>query len=1302
MVQTSLRAAAALLPVLFTILQANALIFELSPHANKRQTQHHRIAQKAKRAAPVLPATWAYLGCYTDGAARSLPAFGTVSATMTVDTCVALCDSQNYLYAGLEYSQECYCDNSIQNGGAAAADGCNMMCAGDATQTCGGGYRLSVYKSSKSLPAPLPSYNTWGYQGCYTDNTAARSLTVPMAVTGGMTPQKCLDACRGAGYTYAGMEYSVECYCGNAITNGGVAVTDGCTMTCAGNTQYICGGGNRLTLYKYGAAPVSSSTTTTTTSASTSTSTSTRTSTSTVSTVSSSTPSATPTGPITVPSYNGWTSRGCYVDSVANRALPVAMGVTGGAAAMTVEKCLDACKAAGYTFAGLEYAQECFCGSAMPTTAQATDGRCSMVCNGNNLEYCGGGNGLNLYSYGAVTSTSTSTAQSTQTTTTTSRSSTSTSTTPSATPTGPSVLATYGNWQSQGCWSDNPAARSLPVALAMNGAATVQKCADACYNAGYSYAGLEYAAECYCGSAVQNGGTVQDNSGCNMVCQADNLHYCGGPNRLNLYKYNGVVPTPTNPPPGGGGGGGGGGVTPLTTGLPGTWTYNACWVDNAYGRIFSLAQPASQTNSALSCISQCSAAGYKVAGLQYGNECWCGNHLQNAAVKATSEADCNMACPGDTTHACGGPNRLNVYAATATFPVYPVPTIKKANLPGSYQYLGCYAEAPGGLRVFDYLIESQTATTIDGCLNLCSSYGYPAASLEFGTQCFCGDPSQITTAQAPDGDCNIACTGSPTDYCGGVGKLLIYTWNMATNPLFVWNKPANTGRYELLIGGIVIPLIATLGINNKVNFMEKYGTGAPNSTGAYELDYSLANDYKKAWREMHVSSDVFCAANIVLPDRKGRILSVGGWSLDSTRGVRFYTPSGSPGVNGTTDWEEVYDSLHLQQGRWYPGAMVMANGSVLVVGGEEGSNGKPVPTLEILPKPAGGPTYLYMDWLFRTDPNNLYPFTYTMPAGGILVIYYNEARILDETTFATIRTLPTIPAAVNAAGGRTYPMSGVSMILPQKAPYTAPIEIIVCGGSSFGIALDNCASIQPEVAGAQWVLERMPTKRVMPLMVALPDGTYWIGGGAQQGVAGFGLAVKPNLQAQIYDPSQPRGKRFSILGSTSVARLYHSEAILLHDGRILVTGSDPQDNTNPQEYRMEVYVPPYLSSGLPQPSFTIATRDWVYGGQYQITVTLRTGTTSTMRVSLIGASSTTHGAVFGQRTFFPAFTCAGNVCTITAPPSVRICPLGWYQLFVLDGPTPSYSQWVRIGGDLAGLGNWPNAAGFTLPGVGAI
>lgn len=58
---------------------------------------------------------------------------------------------------------------------------------------------------------------------------------------------------------------------------------------------------------------------------------------------------------------------------------------------------------------------------------------------------------------------------------------------------------------------------------------------------------------------------------------------------------------------------------------------------------------------------------------------------------------------------------------------------------------------------------------------------------------------------------------------------------------------------------------------------------------------------------------------------------------------------------------------------------------MVVVGGETGSNGPPEPSLEILPTPAGGPTWKFLDYLNRTDPNNLYPFLHILPSGNIFI-----------------------------------------------------------------------------------------------------------------------------------------------------------------------------------------------------------------------------------------------------------------------------------------------------------------------------
>ncbi len=276
-------------------------------------------------------------------------------------------------------------------------------------------------------------------------------------------------------------------------------------------------------------------------------------------------------------------------------------------------------------------------------------------------------------------------------------------------------------------------------------------------------------------------------------------------------------------------------------------------------------------------------------------------------------------------------------------------------------------------------------------------------------------------------------------------------------------------------------------VHGKVTFTEKHGTGESNGTGAYELDLAEINNFSSAWREMvGMQTDVFCSAGLILPDKAGRQMTIGGWYGASNFGIRFYWPDGSPGVPGTNEWVEDPGVLTLQVPRWYPSAMVMANGSILIIGGEIASNAAEQPTLELLPA-TGVPdpttisgysnTTVYLDFLQRTAPFNLYPFICVIPS-GIFVAYFNEARILDENTFETIKTLPNMPGAVNEPfGGRTYQLEGTMVLLPQYAPYTDNLRVLICGGSTAitndGYPIDNCISAAPEDDEPVWVIERM-------------------------------------------------------------------------------------------------------------------------------------------------------------------------------------------------------------------------------------
>lgn len=881
-------------------------------------------------------------------------------------------------------------------------------------------------------------------------------------------------------------------------------------------------------------------------------------------------------------------------------------------------------------------------------------------------------------------------------------------------------------WYYEGCYTDTVAQRSLSVGTNVNGGMTNKGCQAACQSAGYTLAGTEYAGECFCDNQLRNSGGPAPNGevGCNMKCNGNQTEICGGTDRLTLFKfYTGQEssspspsPSPSLSPSVAAGGASSAPVVPsarvvssvssaapVATGVPKGFTYKGCYVDGPGYRIMNNQQPDDSAMTIGSCASKCATAGYSIAGMEYSTQCFCDNFIRQGGSLASSDTECNMPCGGSSSQKCGAGNRLSIWSNQTTLQVIKKP-IPVQNV-SDWTYQGCITDGGNGARVFPWQLVNATGNSPEWCLGKCKEYGYMAAGMEYGEECYCGDVEGIAKAgstKAPDSDCATACPGAPEAICGAGNRLTWYKWT--GTPLYVWQYPKGTaaGRYEFLVGGPIIPLIAQPGINGKVNLLEKHGTGAPNTTGAYEFDPSIGGDIFHAFRELKgLKTDVFCAAGLTMPDRAGRQINIGGWSVDSLFGVRIYWPDGKPGVNGTNDWQEDVNAVKLQQPRWYPTGMVMANGSILIVGGENGSNGPPVPNMEILP--TVGPIY-EADYLRQTDPYNLYPYLVVLPSGGIFIQYYNEARILDEVTLNTVKILPKVPGGVNdPKGGRTYPLEGSQVLLPQYYPYDKPLEVLICGGATLQPAwgIDNCVSIAPDAPNAQWTIERMPSRRVMSCMATLPDGTFLILNGAEIGAAGFGLGTNSNFNALLYDSRKPLHQRISMMANTTIARMYHSEAVLMDDGRVLISGSDPEDNTHPQEYRFEVFLPPYLLSGAPQPAFDLPQNDWIWEADYSFTMT--SSTSGNIKVSLLGSESSTHGSSMGARILFPSFSCSGTSCTVKAPKGPYVAPVGWYRMFVMDGPTPSPAKWVRIGGDPGKLGNWPNAAAFQpLPGVGPV
>ncbi|PWW73981.1 WSC-domain-containing protein [Tuber magnatum] len=495
-----------------------------------------------------------FSGCYTEATTGRALSVLTASDTMTVNTCLGVCSA--YEYAGLEYGSECWCGNTLASGAAPAPlTECRMKCAGNATEYCGAGQRLSLYKrkdlsSSSSLSAtsststssgssttsststsgtPMPTGPTinpgnanYTYLACYTEATTGRALSGKFLAADDMTVPKCLEAC--AGFRYAGLEYRRECFCGDTFSAGAVvAPSSQCGLTCMGYVFNYCGGGSRLTVYEKrnqtesissssssglsgavlaaaGApAPTSSdsssaSTSMTTTSAlgsASSTSNSSSNSTSGSSISSTSAPGGSSTSSVNTTGTSSETDP---------RALNGGRLISG---SMTVTKCQAFCIDRNLTLSGLEAGNECYCGTALQSHSTLGFTGCNTACSGNSSQTCGGSSRLSVYNY---------------------------------TLTEPPVVAHVAaveTYITQGCYTDDALSGfSFTNSTGM----TVELCVGACRERNSTYAGLEFGEQCHCGTTVASSASRLSNAECDVPCKGNVHEYCGAGNKLSLYR----------------------------------------------------------------------------------------------------------------------------------------------------------------------------------------------------------------------------------------------------------------------------------------------------------------------------------------------------------------------------------------------------------------------------------------------------------------------------------------------------------------------------------------------------------------------------------------------------------------------------------------------------------------------------------------------------------------------------------------------------------------------------------------------
>ncbi|RMZ83074.1 hypothetical protein DV738_g1286, partial [Chaetothyriales sp. CBS 135597] len=134
------------------------------------------------------------------------------------------------------------------------------------------------------------------------------------------------------------------------------------------------------------------------------------------------------------------------------------------------------------------------------------------------------------------------------------------------------------------------------------------------------------------------------------------------------------------------------------------YTFLGCVTDPIDPRALSNAYYHSSTDMTTeSCAASCSS--YAFFGTEYSAECFCGNTLAAGSTNASSSAECNMPCTGDSTQTCGGPSRLSLYQNTAYTP------LQSPSFSG-YTYQGCYTDSVDNRTLTAARTDSSTAMTI--------------------------------------------------------------------------------------------------------------------------------------------------------------------------------------------------------------------------------------------------------------------------------------------------------------------------------------------------------------------------------------------------------------------------------------------------------------------------------------------------------------------------------------------------------------------------------------------------------------
>ncbi|KAG2438926.1 hypothetical protein HYH02_010720 [Chlamydomonas schloesseri] len=424
--------------------------------------------------------------------------------------------------------------------------------------------------------------------------------------------------------------------------------------------------------------------------------------------------------------------------------------------------------------------------------------------------------------------------------------------------------------------------------------------------------------------------------------------------------------------------------------------------------------------------------------------------------------------------------------------------------------------------------------------------------------------------------------------------------------------------------------------------------------------------------------------------------------------------------------------------RWYPTALRLNDGKVLVVGGTANADKGPAYNFSELwdsNNPTAPPVPVPHPSGFSASMGlNYYPFMALLPNREILWWGNRGGSITTgDYPFTKIMDLPPLPdhygpwhtmypytATVVLHALRPDPVTGAYNTFsftifggqnPKKvgpntpaADKSARLDFTYCGPTKSDICIVNGVN-------GTWQIEAMPDRRLLADAIVLPNERIFVHGGATTGFAGVtarGLKAANGAPVSFaYDPTKPQFNRYQTTDPVVVMRSYHSTACLDITGGILSSGCDECNLPIPSGFEGKILPNPTgdagefrLTMGIPaeirdadRPVITAAP-DLIHRGDTFTVSYTYTGGAAITGVSLTTPCASTHCINMNQRVVMLPFTvdATTGTLTVTAPPAAQhgVAPRGEYVLWLLGGPIMlEDGSIVYMGGEFGNSGSKP-------------